>query len=164
MITSEALSITSGRSTRKRVVTSVNQTSRETISYFLGLVILVLICSLFYIWSRVQIVNIGYGISREVLLKEQLLEENRKLIYETALLRSPIRLEKLAKNDFRMKLPEKTQILNSIHLKSLELNPSIAKEEKKPKLIVSKKQLSKTDPLKNSQVEKNNRVIIRKQT
>ena len=108
--------------------------------------------------------NVGYGISREVLFKDQLLEENRKLIYEAALLRSPIRLEKLAKNDLGMKLPEKNQILNSTHLKSLELNQQLVKVEKKPKLIISKKQLSKTDPLKNSQVEKNSRIVIRKQT
>ncbi len=79
--------------------------------YLFALLVLTFICSLFYIWSRMQIVNIGYEINHEMKNKERLIEENKRLSLELATLKSPVRLEALAKSDYQMDLPRQSQIL-----------------------------------------------------
>src|SRR4029453_10555758 len=79
--------------------------------YLIWLALLAFFCSLFYVWSRIQMVNVGYEINREIHLKERLLEENKRLTLETATLKSPVRLEALAKREYGMDLPMKSQIV-----------------------------------------------------
>jgi|GEM_PF-256650 len=79
--------------------------------HVIALIFLAFFCSLFYIWSRIQMVNVGYEINRELHLKERLLEENKRLTLETATLKSPVRLEALAKREYGMDLPLKSQIV-----------------------------------------------------
>src|SRR4029434_2487356 len=87
--------------------------------YLIGLSLLAFFCSLFYIWSRIQMVNVGYEINRELHLKERLLEENKRLTLETATLKSPVRLEALAKREYGMDLPIQSQIVGDPASKSL---------------------------------------------
>ncbi|MBF0491916.1 MAG: cell division protein FtsL [Deltaproteobacteria bacterium] len=99
--------------------------------YLLALVFVVFFCSLFYIWSRIQIVNLGYSINREITLKEQLQDENKRLSLEVASLKSPIRLENMAKNELKMDLPQKSQVLSvqavSTEFAKTEVNPEKGK-------------------------------------
>lgn len=177
MFASQAISVSSHRRlAHKKVIASIDQVRSETVVYFLGLIFLVLLCSLFYIWSRIQIVNVGYLINKEVSLKEQLVEENKRLILEGAILKSPVRLEKMAKNDYQMKLPEQAQVLNQVELKSVgaeqktvqkkeisnravlyppESNKK-SKDQKNSKVLALKKLSPKNNSLKSSQVEKKN--------
>lgn len=129
----------SSRLNHRREVVPISSVRRETFLYSLPLIVLVLACALFYIWSRVQIVNVGYEINRKAMLKEELLEQNRKLILEAAVLKSPVRLEELAKNDFQMKLPEKKQILQVANLKTFQEEPIAKKEEIVKKRTTPKK-------------------------
>ncbi len=177
MFASQAISSGSHRRlAHKKVIASVDQVRSETVVYFLGLIFLVLLCSLFYIWSRIQILNVGYLINKEVLLKDQLVEENKRLILEGAILKSPVRLEKMAKNDYQMQLPGQAQVLNQVELKPMEvehktvqkkeistqaaLHPSKvekkSKDQKSLKIVALKKPSSKNNSLKNSHVEKKN--------
>ncbi len=177
MFASQAISSTSHRRlAHKKVIASVDQVRSETVVYFLGLIFLVLLCSLFYIWSRIQIVNVGYQINKEVLLKDQLVEENKRLILEGAILKSPVRLEKMAKSDYLMQLPDQAQVLNQIQLKPMKEETktvqkkeiaipaalrsskvdSKSKDQKSSKIIALKKSSSKNNYLNNSHVEKKN--------
>lgn len=175
MFASQAISSSSHRRlAHKKVIASVDQVRSETVVYFLGLIFLVLLCSLFYIWSRIQIVNVGYLINKEVLLKDQLVEENKRLILEGAILKSPVRLEKMAKNDYQMKLPDQAQVLNQLEVKPMEAEHKIVqtkeistqaafhpskvgkkyKDQKVAKILALKKPSSKNNSSSNSHVEK----------
>lgn len=115
--------------------------------YIFFLIILAFFCSLFYIWSRIQVVNIGYEINRTLALKEKLIEENKKLTLEAATLKSPVRLEALAHNQFQMDLPQKSQILNQwVAAKPVEVVakpeksiPPMVKNSKDPKAKITEK-------------------------
>ena len=114
--------------------------------YLLALILVVFLCSLFYIWSRIQIVNLGYSINREITLKEQLQDENKRLSLEVASLKSPIRLENLAKNDLKMDLPQKSQIL-SVQSNSKEMVQTevVAAKKEKVKIETNQKVTAKTE-------------------
>ncbi len=123
--------------------------------YIFFLMLLGFFCSLFYIWSRIQVVNIGYEINRSLALKEKLLEENKKLTLDAAILKSPVRLEALAHNQFQMDLPQKSQILNQmIPAKPVETVAKLEKTKKSDAKVavknIQKTKMEKT-PVKAAQ-------------
>lgn len=65
----------------------------------------VLICGLFYVWSRVQVVQLRYSMSeaQKQVIKGK--EEIRRLETEITRLKSPQRLEVFAKDGLHMVLP-----------------------------------------------------------
>lgn len=77
----------------------------------LALVSLMVFLSLFYIWSRIQIVDSGYGINELKRQQAILKNENKLLQMELSLLKSPKRLEKFATENLKMQLPTKEQII-----------------------------------------------------
>jgi cell division protein FtsL len=130
---SMAHALTSPRFRSTQAVTKTERVKGVFVTYLILLILLAFTCCLFYIWSRIQIVNVGYEINRELTAKEKLVEENKRLAMEVATLRSPVRLESLAKNDYHMDLPQKSQILSEGPSKILEvstvlpLKPEVAK-------------------------------------
>jgi cell division protein FtsL len=80
--------------------------------------------SLFYIWSRVEVVSIGYAISEKQQVFAQLLEDNRKLQVEVAMLKSPQRLQDIAQKQFGMQPPVSEQIVALPHV---EVTHSLAR-------------------------------------
>lgn len=67
--------------------------------------------ALFYVWTHVTTVQLGYALSRAGEVHERLLEENRGLRIENAALRAPDRLKKLARVRFHQKSPQATQVI-----------------------------------------------------
>ena len=76
---------------------------------FLGAFVVSL--SLFYIWSRIQIVQLGYEINEYKHEQMLLLDESKKLKIEASLLKSPTRLQDLLNDKIHMALPEKDKII-----------------------------------------------------
>lgn len=109
---SSSIWINASNAKKRQGFTKVSRAQGVAFKYIFFLILLAFICSLFYIWSRIQVVNIGYDINRSLALKEKLIEENKKLTLEAATLRSPVRLETMAHQSFKMDLPQKNQILN----------------------------------------------------
>ncbi|MBL7685075.1 MAG: cell division protein FtsL, partial [Deltaproteobacteria bacterium] len=109
-----AQTLSSPRFRTAEAVTKADRAKSVFAKYIIGLIILAFFCCLFYIWSRIQIVNVGYEINRELTHKEKLIEENKKLSLEIATLKSPVRLESLAKNDYHMDLPQESQVLRDM--------------------------------------------------
>ncbi|MBF0107484.1 MAG: cell division protein FtsL [Deltaproteobacteria bacterium] len=70
--------------------------------------------SLFYIWSRIQIVQIGYELNDYTAEQQVLLNENKKLKMELSLMSSPQRIEKFAIEKLQMKAPGKDRIIEII--------------------------------------------------
>jgi cell division protein FtsL len=67
--------------------------------------------SLFYVWSRIQVIQIGYEISNAMKEERALTEANKKLRLEIATLKSYVRIEKLAVEELRMVKPKPEQVI-----------------------------------------------------
>jgi cell division protein FtsL len=128
MIMAPSLSLVSPRFRRQQTMTKADRRKGNLFFYLMGLVLLAFLCSLFYIWSRIQIVNVGYEINREISIKERLVEENKRLTLEMATLKSPVRLENLAKNEYRMDLPQKSQIVRDGNFAPMEEEARVSKK------------------------------------
>lgn len=72
---------------------------------------ILLAVSLFFVWSRLQVVHLEYGISSLESRIRDLNQETRRLKLEAASLRNPVRLEQVAKSDLGLRLPTPDQII-----------------------------------------------------
>jgi cell division protein FtsL len=66
---------------------------------------------LFYVWSRIQVLQLGYEISNALKEERTLTETNKKLRLEIATLKSYGRIEKLAVEELRMTKPKPEQVI-----------------------------------------------------
>ena len=76
----------------------------------LSLVILIA-AFLFYTWSRVEFVKIGYEIFSANSEMRRLDQENKELILEIATLKSPKRIEMIAREELKLLPPKDEQIV-----------------------------------------------------
>ena len=67
--------------------------------------------SLFYVWSRIQVIQLGYDISNALKAERTLVEANKRLRVEIATLKSYTRIEKLAVEELRMAKPKPDQVI-----------------------------------------------------
>jgi cell division protein FtsL len=67
--------------------------------------------SLFYVWSRIQVIQLGYDISNALKEEKVLIEANKKLRLEIATLKSYVRIEKFATEELRMGKPKPGQVI-----------------------------------------------------
>ena len=67
--------------------------------------------TLVYVWFRISITKIDYQIAEEIHCRDGLLEENRKLKVEVATLKSPRRIESIARTKLGMRYPERDQVI-----------------------------------------------------
>ena len=67
--------------------------------------------SLFYVWSRIQVFQLGYEISNALKEERTLTEANKKLRLEIATLKSYTRIERLAVEELRMAKPKPEQVI-----------------------------------------------------
>ncbi|OGP61790.1 MAG: cell division protein FtsL [Deltaproteobacteria bacterium RBG_13_47_9] len=74
-------------------------------------ILLFIVGSLFYVWSRIQVIESGYDISKALKEGKGLTEVNKKLKLEIATLKSYARIEKIAVEDLRMSKPKPDQVI-----------------------------------------------------
>ena len=67
--------------------------------------------ALLYVWSHIHMTELEYQIARELNSREQIMEEQTKLKVELATLRSPRRIETIAREKLQMTYPERTQVI-----------------------------------------------------
>jgi cell division protein FtsL len=78
----------------------------------MALLALVLVgVALAHVWLRLQVVQMGYGLSTTSKLQNQLEQEQRELKVELATLMSPDRLEAMARKRLGLTPPEKGQVI-----------------------------------------------------
>jgi cell division protein FtsL len=70
-----------------------------------------IIGSLFYVWSRIQVIQVGYEISNALKEERALAEANKKLRLEIATLKSYTRIEKIAVEELKMSNPKSDQVI-----------------------------------------------------
>jgi cell division protein FtsL len=66
---------------------------------------------LVYVWSHIHMTELEYQIAREMNNREQFTEEQAKLKVELATLKSPQRIETIAKEYLQMMYPERQQVI-----------------------------------------------------
>lgn len=67
--------------------------------------------ALLYVWSHIHMTELEYQIARELNSREQIMEEQMKLKVELATLRSPRRIETIAREKLQMTYPERKQVI-----------------------------------------------------
>jgi cell division protein FtsL len=78
---------------------------------FTLLMLFVIVGSLFYVWSRIQVIQLGYEMSNALKEERVLTEANKKLRLEIATLKSYARIEKFAAEELRMVKPRPEQVI-----------------------------------------------------
>lgn len=66
---------------------------------------------LFYVWVRIEVIELGYEISKALKEEGLLLEANKKLRLEIAELKSYGRIERIAVEELRMSKPTAEQVV-----------------------------------------------------
>jgi cell division protein FtsL len=66
---------------------------------------------LLYVWSHLRMTEMEYKIAEEMAIKERLLEEQNRLKVEFATLKSPQRIETIAREKLDMFYPERDQVV-----------------------------------------------------
>jgi cell division protein FtsL len=85
--------------------------SANRILLFLVLLLFLIGGSLFYVWSRIQVIQLGYEISNALKEERALAESNKRLRLEIATLKSYTRIEKFAVEELRMTKPKPDQVI-----------------------------------------------------
>lgn len=67
--------------------------------------------SLFFVWSRLQVTNLEYDLSRLETRVRDMQQEGRKLSLEAASLRHPGRIEQVARAQMGLRLPVPEQVI-----------------------------------------------------
>lgn len=81
--------------------------------FTLSLAVFLLVCSLiFLVWSRFQVTNVGYQISRARDEEKRLLNLNKQLKVEGASLKSLSRIESIATGQLGLTNPEPQQMVH----------------------------------------------------
>ncbi len=78
---------------------------------YLIITLILLFCSLFFVWSRLEVWRIGYEISQEKETQKRLIEVNTQLRMELATLKSPRRIEEIACSKLGLVKPKPSQII-----------------------------------------------------
>lgn len=74
---------------------------------------LVLAVSIFFVWSRIQVVNLAYDISSLEGRLRSTQQESQRLRLEAASLRNPARIEQVAMSRLGLSLPAAEQVFTA---------------------------------------------------
>jgi cell division protein FtsL len=80
-------------------------------SNFIFVTLVLMAVALFYVWSHIHMTELEYMVAAEMSIKEKLVEEQTKLKVEIATLKSPQRLEAIAKEQLQMTYPTRDQVI-----------------------------------------------------
>ena len=78
---------------------------------FAFLMVFLIGSSLFYVWSRIQVIRLGYEISSALKEEKAFTEANKRLRLEIATLKSYARIEKFVVEELRMAKPKPEQVV-----------------------------------------------------
>jgi len=84
---------------------------QKKLFFTLAMVFLVVIFFVLFVWSRLEVVNLGYRLSLVGREQKELFRVNRELKLEIASFKSPSRLEKLGREELNLFPPDPKQII-----------------------------------------------------
>jgi cell division protein FtsL len=79
---------------------------------FIVVAIVLMFVALIYVGSHIRMTKMEYDIAAALNTKEKLLEEQKKLKLELAMLKSPQRIENIARNKLQMTYPAVEQVIS----------------------------------------------------
>ena len=85
--------------------------ARIKYSNLIFVAVISMVVVLIYVWSHIQMRELEYQVAEEMNVREQLLEEQKKLKLECATLKSPQRIEAIARDKLQMSYPEREQVV-----------------------------------------------------
>lgn len=77
----------------------------------IAFVVVLMIVALFFVWSRLEVVNLEYDISTFENRLRSLKQESKQLKLEAASLRNPARIEQMARAKLGLRLPTPEQVM-----------------------------------------------------
>ncbi|ABB30648.1 cell division protein FtsL [Geobacter hydrogenophilus] len=83
----------------------------EMFPFLLAVMVLLTLVSVFHVWSRVRVIDLNLEIAEANRFLKEAQEEQNRLRLEVASLKTPARIEALAKGDLGMALPTDQQVV-----------------------------------------------------
>ena len=84
---------------------------KSNLLLFIVPLLLLSVSSLFFVWSRIQVIQLGYEISLALKEGRVLTEGNKQLRLEIATLKSYARIEKIAVEELGLSKPKSDQVV-----------------------------------------------------
>jgi cell division protein FtsL len=78
---------------------------------FIVVSIVLMFIALIYVGSHIRMTELEYNVAAQLSEKEKRLEEQKRLTLELAMLKSPQRIEGVARNKLHMSYPESNQVI-----------------------------------------------------
>lgn len=78
---------------------------------FIVVALVLMFVALIYVGSHIRMTKMEYDIAAALSTKENLLEEQKKLKLELAMLKAPQRIENIARNKLQMSYPAAEQVI-----------------------------------------------------
>ena len=78
---------------------------------FIIAICLVMMLSLVYVWPHIHMTELEYQVAEQMNIRQKLLAERGKLKIEYATLKSPQRIETIAREKLQMTYPEREQVV-----------------------------------------------------
>jgi cell division protein FtsL len=79
---------------------------------FIVVALVLMFVALIYVGSHIRMTRMEYDIAAALNAKENLLEEQKRLKLELAMLKSPQRIENIARNRLQMTYPDAAQVIS----------------------------------------------------
>jgi cell division protein FtsL len=84
---------------------------KSNLLIFVVPLLLLILSALFFVWSRIQVIQLGYEISLALKQERALTEGNKQLRLEIATLKSYSRIEKIAVEELSLSKPKPEQVI-----------------------------------------------------
>lgn len=89
----------------------VKQKNADPLFAAIKVIIVVLLFTLFYLWSRLEVVSLGYEIAEANKERKSLMDDNKRLKLESLSLKSPQRIEAIATDRLGLVYPKREQVI-----------------------------------------------------
>jgi cell division protein FtsL len=96
---------------KQRVNPQEDASGRIGYSTWIFIASVLMAVALLYVWSHIHMTELEYQVARELSSEEQIREERTKLKVELATLKSPRRIETIAREKLEMTYPERAQVI-----------------------------------------------------
>ncbi len=96
---------------RTRVAMDVREAQGLRATTLILTLLVMVAVALVYVWSHLHNTQLKYRIAEEITLRDNLMEENRRLKVEIATLKSPQRIESIARAKLNLQYPEREQVV-----------------------------------------------------
>jgi cell division protein FtsL len=91
---------------------TVAEQSWNSFPYLTAVMVLVTLISIFHVWSRVKVIDLNFQLVETNRFYREQQQENKQLRVEIASLKTPARIEALAKGELGMALPSEQQVVH----------------------------------------------------